>query len=78
MSTPLDLLIEFMTYTGTTSNNPADVTKIRGRIQESNVTAVTRYQNQIADSVVDQTINLPDPNSELIEFINSNFRDTDK
>ena len=67
---PLDITINFLAYEGLTSNDPADATKIKNRVQESSVSALTRYQNQIADSTVDQSIDLPDANTEyLLVFI---------
>lgn len=57
---PLRLIMDFLSYDGTTTNDPADAIKVKNKIEESDVSEVSRQQLVIADAVTDQSITLPD------------------
>lgn len=60
MAKPLRLIVEFLSYEGTLTNNPTDAMSIKRKVEEADVTEVSRVQTQIAASAVDQAIALPD------------------
>lgn len=61
MSKRIDLLVDWLSYDGTQiSNDPADATRAKVRVQEDAATEVTRLQSQIPNSTVDLEIVLPD------------------
>lgn len=60
MAKPLKLIVDFLSYEGTLTNNPADATQIKKKVEESDVTEVSRFQSVISDGTTDQAIALPD------------------
>ena len=66
----LDILISFLSYDGSLTNDPSDGNKIKNRIQDTNVTEVYRYQTTVDDSTTNQAVNLPDAATDyLLLFI---------
>ncbi|RLI54086.1 MAG: hypothetical protein DRP09_14085 [Candidatus Thorarchaeota archaeon] len=68
MSKVLDLVVDFITYDGTASNNPSDAIKIKNAISESAVLGTVRYQSQLVNGATDVNITIPDPSSEYLLF----------
>jgi hypothetical protein len=67
---PLRIILDFLSYEGTLTNNPQDAVAIKRKVEESNVSEVSRYQSSIDAATVDQVIALPDANSDyLLLFI---------
>lgn len=67
---PLRIILDFLSYEGTLTNNPQDAVAIKRKVEESNVSEVTRLQSSIAPATVDQAITLPDATSDyLLLFI---------
>lgn len=66
MAKPLRLLVDFLSYEGTLSNNPADAVSIKSKVEETDVTEVFRLQTSIADQTTDQAISLPDANTDYL------------
>lgn len=67
---PLRIILDFLSYEGTLTNNPQDAVAIKRKVEESNVSEVTRLQSSIAPATVDQAITLPDSTSDyLLLFI---------
>lgn len=62
----LDLIIDLLSYEGSATNDPADAIKVRNKIQETEITSISRQQIQVADSTVDLSISLPDANSDYL------------
>lgn len=66
----LNILIDLLSYEGLTTNNPADAIRMKGKIEETTISGLIRYQIQVADLTVDQVVTLPDASSEyLVMFI---------
>jgi len=63
---PLEILIDFLSYDGTLTNDPADGTKIKNRIQETSVNSVVRTQIPLADATSDVALTLPASPSEYL------------
>jgi hypothetical protein len=67
---PLRIILDFLSYEGTLTNNPQDAVAIKRKVEESNVSDVSRVQRSIAPATVDEAITLPDANSDyLLLFI---------
>lgn len=67
---PLRIILDFLSYEGTLTNNPQDAVAIKRKVEESNVSEVSRFQSSIAPATVDQAITLPDATSDyLLLFI---------
>lgn len=67
---PLRIILDFLSYEGTLTNNPQDAVAIKRKVEESNVSEVSRFQSSIAAATVDQSITLPDATSDyLLLFI---------
>lgn len=62
----LEVIVQFLSYDGSASNDPADAIKIKSRVQETAITDISRQQLQIADSVTNQTVAVPASNSEYL------------
>lgn len=60
MPKPVSITIDFLSFEGTTSNDPADSIRFNKKVEEADVSEVFRRQEAIADSTVDQVIALPD------------------
>jgi hypothetical protein len=56
---PLRLILDFLSYDGTLTNDPADAIKIKNTIEESSVSEVSRQQLTLVDQTIDQEIILP-------------------
>lgn len=70
MAKPLRLLVDFLSYEGTLTNNPQDAIAVKRKVEEANVSEVSRFQSSIPSATVDQAITLPDANSDyLLLFI---------
>lgn len=67
---PLRIILDFLSYEGTLTNNPQDAVAIKRKVEESNVSEVSRFQSSIAAATVDQVVTLPDATSDyLLLFI---------
>ena len=66
MANPLDITIDLLRYTGTSTNDPADATKIKSRIQESTTTAFSRQQLVVEDEAADQEVALIDASTDYV------------
>lgn len=66
MAKPLRLLIDFLSYEGTSTNDPQDAIALKRKVEESNVTEVSRVQTVIPISTTDQVITLPDANTDYL------------
>lgn len=67
---PLRIILDFLSYEGTLTNNPQDAVAIKRKVEESNVSEVSRFQSSIPAATVDQAITLPDATSDyLLLFI---------
>jgi len=62
----LDLILDLLTYEGPHSTDPADSIRVKSKIQETEITDVTRQQISIANAVIDQTINLSASSSDYL------------
>jgi hypothetical protein len=62
------LEVEFLAYDNSQpTNDPANAIKVKKRVEESSVSDITRYfPMTVANSVVDQAVILPDPNTDYI------------
>lgn len=52
----LDILFELLSYSGATTNIPADAIKVQNRLQDTKILGTSRVQSQIADATVDAPI----------------------
>jgi len=66
MARPLKLTLDLLIYDGSITNDPKDATKIKGLVQESDVSESFRYQQIIEDETVDEVIALPNANSQYL------------
>lgn len=67
MALKLDYITDLLIYEGTKEvNDPEDQIKARLKLQEATVTESFRRQESIADGVTDQSIPLPDANSDYL------------
>lgn len=66
MSNSIKLTVDFLSYVGNLTNNPTDSIKIKNIVEESTVTEIFRRLESIADSIVDQTIPLPDASTDYL------------
>lgn len=62
----LDIIFDLLSYEGAATNDPADAVKIKNKINETQITSLSRQQLQILTATVDQAIALPDPNSDYL------------
>ncbi len=65
----LDIILEVLSYEGAATNDPADAIKLKTKINETECTAVSRQQIQVADGASDIVIALPDPNSDYVMIL---------
>ena len=66
MAKPLRLIVDFLMYEGTNTNDPQDAIKIKSKVEESDVSEGLRQLDSIADSTVDQAVTLPDANTDYL------------
>lgn len=66
MPKPLRLTVDFLSYEGTMTNNPSDAMSIKRKVEEADVSEVSRLQTAIAASTVDQSIALPDATTDYL------------
>lgn len=66
MPKPLRLLIDFLSYEGTPTNDPQDAIAVKRKVEETNVSEVFRHQIAIAASTVDQAIDLPSDSADYL------------
>lgn len=66
MPKPLRIIIDFLSYEGSPTNNPQDAFAVKRKVEESDVEEVFRTQKQIAPSTVDETVELPDDPTEYL------------
>ena len=62
----LDLTIKLLSYSGKTTNDPSDATKINSLTQETDITEFSRQQIIIPDTTITQAITLPSAISEYL------------
>lgn len=62
----LDIIFDLLSYEGRPTNDPADAIKLKAKLNETAIASISRQQIQIADSVTDQAVTLPDPNSDYL------------
>jgi hypothetical protein len=60
MSIKSKLSVSWQSYQGNLTNDPADVDKISGYVEEDSVTQVFRTRDAIADETVDKVVTIPD------------------
>ncbi len=65
----LNVILDILAYEGSPTNDPADAEKIKNTVNETTVTSTTRYKLQVADSVTDQAVALPDPSSDYLVIL---------
>ena len=66
MAKSLKLSLDFQVIEGTQSNNPEDLTRVKGRAEESDVSELFRKQEAIPDATTDLAIALPDAASDYL------------
>lgn len=66
MSKPLRIILDFLSYEGTLTNNPQDAIAIKRKVEEANVDEVTRLQSSIPAATVDEVIALPDATADYL------------
>lgn len=66
MAKPLRLIVDFLMYEGSQTNNPQDAIKIKSTVEESDVSEGLRRLESIADVTNDLAISLPDANSDYL------------
>lgn len=66
MPKPLRLLIDFLSYEGTPTNDPQDAIAMKRKVEETDVEEVIRLQTQIPATTTDQAITLPDANTDYL------------
>lgn len=75
MPKPLRISIDFLSYEGTITNDPQDAISIKRKVEESNVSEVSRLQTSIPASTSNQSIQLPDSSTDyLLLFIDRELR----
>lgn len=62
----LRVIFDFLSYEGSTSNDPADSTRIKNKIEESSITEDSRQQLSIPDATSDLAVNLPDASCDYL------------
>lgn len=66
MAKPLRLIVDFLMYEGTQTNNPEDAIKVKSKVEESDVSEGLRRLESIPDATVDLAITLPDANTDYL------------
>lgn len=67
MSNFLKLTVDFLQYVASAeTNDPKDACQILSRVEEANISEISRQVLSIADSTVDQSIQLPDATIEYL------------
>lgn len=67
----LDIILDILSYDGSQTNDPEDAIKIKNRVKETDMTAVSRQYIQLPDSTVDSTITIPDANSDYLAILSN-------
>lgn len=63
---PLKIILEFLSYEGTLTNDPADAVKVKNRVEESNISEISRQKLIFSDGTSDASIQLPDPTCDYL------------
>ena len=63
---PLRIILDFLSYDGTLTNDPADSNRIKNKIEEENISKDNRQQLIIPNLTVDQAITLPDASCDYL------------
>lgn len=58
MAKTLNLLVDFLCYEGTTSNQPQDAIQLKKQITDSSIDEVFRVQDSVANNATDQSVSL--------------------
>ena len=66
MPKPLRLLIDFLSYEGTPTNDPQDAVAMKRKVEESDVSEVSRSQASIPAATTDLALSLPDANTDYV------------
>lgn len=66
MAKPLRIILDFLSYEGTLTNDPQDALAVKRKVEESNVSEVSRQLIKIAANTTDEVINLPDADCDYI------------
>ena len=66
MSSKTKVTLDFLSYVGSTTNNPSDAEKIKLSVEESAVTEVWRRKESVITATSDQNIPLPDAASDYL------------
>jgi hypothetical protein len=70
MPKPLRIVLDFLSYEGTPTNDPQDAIIIKRKVEEADVSEVSRMQVAIPASTVDLIVALPDSTSDyLVIFV---------
>lgn len=65
----LDIILDLLSYEGSTTNDPVDAIKVKNKSQETEITSITRQEFQVADGTTALSIVLPDADSDYLVIL---------
>jgi hypothetical protein len=65
----LNLIVDWLSYDGAPTNDPADSIRLKNKIVDSKIANVSRQQLQIADATSNLAITLPDNESQYMAIL---------
>lgn len=66
MAKPLRFILDFLSYEGTLTNDPQDAVSVKRKVEEANVTEVSRQMLSVPASSTDLALALPDATCDYV------------